>query len=63
MDESPAEIMTRLGFARKRARIVVEVDLDPVPGWGNTADDYRALIQRQLSDTIPHYNPVVSCDS
>lgn len=44
---------------RERVIIIVEVDLDPVPGWGNDPEDYVQHIQRQLDGSIPHYNPVV----
>lgn len=55
-----AETMTRLGLRGKRVALLVEVNLDPVPGWGNTADDFRAGIQRLLDDSIGHYNPTVT---
>lgn len=45
---------------RVRAAIIVEVDLDPVPGWGNSVEDYVALIQRQLDESIPWYHPNVT---
>lgn len=44
---------------RSRSRLVVEIDLDPVPGWGNSPEDHRALVQRLLNDAVPHYNPTV----
>jgi hypothetical protein len=46
-------------MGRQRSRLVVEIDLDPVPGWGNTADDHRALVQRLLDDAVRHYHPTV----
>jgi hypothetical protein len=55
----PAEIMARV-FPRRQCVLVVTVDLDPVPGWGNVAEDYRALTQKLLTDSIGHYNPVVT---
>lgn len=58
--ETVAETIERLGFRRKRVALVVEVDLDPVPGWGNTAEDFRAYLQRNLDDGIGHYNPTVT---
>jgi len=61
--EPVAAVMERLGLRRKRVLLLVQVDLDPVPGWGNTAEDYRALTQRLLDDAIGHYNPTVTCDS
>lgn len=45
-----------------RIRLVVEVNLDPVPGWGNVAEDYRALTQRLLDDAIGHYKPTVTIE-
>ena len=60
-DFEPAELMSRL-FPRRRVRLVVEVDLDPVPGWGNDPEHYVALTQRLLSDAINHYHPVVEFD-
>ena len=55
----PAEFIARI-FPKRRIRLVVEVSLDPVPGWGNDPEDYRALTQRLLDDAIGHYNPVVT---
>ncbi|WP_028637738.1 hypothetical protein [Nocardioides sp. URHA0032] len=54
----PAEMMARL-FPRRRSHLVVEIDLDPVPGWGNNPDDHRALVQRLLDEAVGHYNPIV----
>lgn len=48
---------------KRRARIIVEVDLDPVPGWGNDPEDYATLIRNQLADSIPHYHPSVTVES
>jgi hypothetical protein len=42
-----------------RIKIEVEVNTDPVPGWGYDPQDYVELIRRQLDNTIPHYNPTV----
>jgi hypothetical protein len=44
---------------RDRIQILVEVDTDPVPGWGYDPNDYVRHIQHHLNQTIPHYNPVV----
>lgn len=44
---------------RERVTIVVSVNTDPVPGWGNDPNDYVKHIQRLLDETIPHYNPTV----
>lgn len=45
---------------RERIKLIVEVDCDPVPGWGNDPQDYVKHIERLLEQTIPHYNPVVT---
>lgn len=45
---------------RERITIIVEVDTDPVPGWGNDPNDYVNHLQHMLNQTIPHYNPVVT---
>ena len=58
----PAEQMARL-FPRKRSRLVVEIDLDPVPGWGNSPEDHRALVQRLLDDAVSHYHPSVTVEA
>jgi len=57
-----AELIARL-FPKVRVRLTVEVDLDPVPGWGNTAEDYRYLTQRLLDDAISHYHPTVTIEA
>ena len=44
---------------RERVTILVEVDLDPVPGWGNDPKDWVEMIQRNLDARVSHYNPVV----
>lgn len=58
----PADFMARV-FPKRRIRLVVEVDLDPVPGWGNDPEDYRALTQRLLDDAIGHYKPTVTIEA
>ena len=45
---------------RERIQILVEVDTDPVPGWGNDPNDYVKHLEYLLSQSIPHYNPVVT---
>jgi hypothetical protein len=50
----------RRALSKTRSRLVVEIDLDPIPGWGHTAEDHRALVQRQLDEAVPHYNPTVT---
>ncbi len=43
----------------KRIKIYVELNLDPVPGWGNKPEDFVVHTQRLLDNSIPHYNPTV----
>jgi hypothetical protein len=57
----PVDIMASM-FPKRRIRLTVEVNLDPVPGWGNVAEDYRALTQRLLDDAIGHYKPTVTIE-
>lgn len=45
---------------RERVKLTVEVDLDPVPGWGNCAEDWQKMITRTLDDMAGHYHPVVT---
>lgn len=40
----------------------VEVELDMVPGWGNTGEDFQKHVQNVLNDTIGHYHPVVTIE-
>jgi hypothetical protein len=47
---------------KKRARVVVEFDLDPVPGWGNSGRDWQGFIQRLLDERVGHYNPSVTVE-
>ncbi len=58
-----AATMDRLGLRGKRVALVVHVNLDPVPGWGNTAEDFRAYLQRNLDDGIGHSHPHVEVQS
>jgi hypothetical protein len=55
-----AATIERLGLRGKRVTLLVEVNLDPVPGWGNSAEDFRAYLQRNLDDGIGHYHPTVT---
>lgn len=54
-----AELIARL-FPRRQVTLTVTIDLDPVPGWGDNPEDYRALTQRLLDDAIGHYHPTVT---
>lgn len=55
---NPAELVAE-AFPKRRSRLIVQIDLDPVPGWGHAADDHRALVQGLLDEAVPHYNPSV----
>ena len=57
----PATFMAAI-FPRRKVTLVVTIDLDPVPGWGDNPDDYRALTQKLLTDSIGHYNPSVTIE-
>lgn len=43
-----------------RVALTVEVDIDPVPGWGDNADDWQRHVQRFMDESVSHYNPVVT---
>jgi hypothetical protein len=43
-----------------KASFTVTVNLDNVPGWGNTPTDFRNHIQNFLDSTIPHYGGSVT---
>lgn len=45
-----------------RIRIIVEVNTDAVPGWGNNPQDFVDLLQRQLDSSIQHYEPTVTLE-
>lgn len=43
-----------------RSMLIVEIDLDPVPGWGHSPEDHKILVERLLKEKLmPHYNPQV----
>jgi hypothetical protein len=44
----------------KRVRLTVTANLDPVIGWGNEAEDWRAMLQHYLDHSVPHYAPRVA---
>ena len=48
------------GRTRSTVRLMIEVDLDQVPGWGYFGEDFQNHVQRMLTDTVGHYNPTVS---
>lgn len=43
----------------KRVAVIVEVNLDPVPGHFDNVQDYVKLLQSYLDHVVPHYNPAV----
>lgn len=43
----------------KRVAVIVEVDLDLVPGHFDNVQDYIKLLQSYLDHVVPHYNPTV----
>lgn len=43
----------------KRVAILVEVNLDQVPGHFHQVEDYVKLLQSYLDQTVPHYEPTV----
>ena len=47
---------------RKRIKLVVEVDLDPIPGGMYSRESARVAVQAILNDRIKHYNPTVNRD-
>lgn len=50
-------------MARERITILVEVDIDPEPGWGHDPDNYVKYIENFLLTAIPHYKPTVKLES
>ena len=45
---------------RTRIQIIIEVDLDPVPGAFSTPESALYNIEDILVRSIPHYNPVAT---
>lgn len=45
---------------RRRAAFVIEVDLDPIPGFGHTPETWRTWLERTLSYGAEHYRPTVT---
>jgi len=43
----------------KRVAILVEVNLDAIPGHFDNVQDYIKLIESFLDRTVPHYEPTV----
>jgi hypothetical protein len=42
-----------------RAKLLVELDLDRVPGYGYTADSHAAKLRDLLGGPLGHYGPTV----
>jgi hypothetical protein len=53
------EILARFR-SKPKVRLIVEANLDPIPGWGDNPEDWQALVQRLLDDAVGHYHPVVT---
>lgn len=47
---------------RIRVKLIVCIDLDPVPGMMHTAESAEQVISGLLERTIPHYHPEVSIE-
>lgn len=47
----------------RKAQVTVTWNLDEVPGWNHDPLDFQLWLQKMLSDSMPHYNPVVTADS
>lgn len=44
---------------RSRARLIVEVDLDPVHGFGHEPESWRLALERHLDVVARFYRPTV----
>lgn len=45
---------------RKRIKMVLEINLDPVPGVFHTKEDARDIVDRILKNQLGHYDPSVN---
>ena len=43
----------------KRITLRVEVDMDPLPGWGHEPQDWVDYLLSTLERAAPHYHPMV----
>jgi hypothetical protein len=43
----------------KRVAILVEVNLDAIPGHFDNVQDYIKLLESYLNQVVPHYEPTV----
>lgn len=48
---------------RNRVRIIIEVDLDPVPGFGSDGGSWQNYFKSHCEYSFPWYNPVVTTES
>lgn len=48
---------------RKRIKLEVYIDLDPVPGTFHSKESARNQVAAILNEAIPHYLPMVSTTS
>jgi len=49
-------------MARKRIKVVVELDLDYIPGEMYSRESARKTVQAILDRQLPHYDPAVHTD-
>lgn len=47
-------------MARRRVQILVEMDLDPVPGAYHEPEDALERVLRHLKRITPHYHPTAT---
>lgn len=45
---------------RKKVTLIVEAELDDLPGEFHTPESAERVIQIILDNSIPHYKPIVS---
>lgn len=43
---------------KKRIKLVLWVDLDPIPGAFHTPESAKECCESILKNSIPHYNPM-----
>lgn len=44
---------------RHRVTLIVDIDLDPVPGAFHELEDMRMRVERMLNEAVPWYKPEV----
>lgn len=45
---------------KQRIKLVLWVDLDPMPGTFHTPESAKESVEAILKDRIPHYNPMLA---